>query len=705
MGVVYKARDPRLQRFVAVKLLSSGHASDPHRRERFLREARAASALNHPHIVTVYDIATYEGTDFIVMEFVDGLPLSHLIPRRGLPVRHAIEFALQIADAVGTAHDAGIIHRDLKPGNVVVTSGGRLRVLDFGLAKLMGGDAAPIEGAPVALTEAGIVLGTLNYMAPEQANGEPVDHRADIFSFGVMLYEMVTGDLPFRGANTAAVIHQLYYGTARPLAELMPGVPDALETIVGRAMAKKADDRYSNMPALASDLRALASRLDAVEAEASTPEAANAATGVVVADVPRTEARSSARLPRPPSTGSERASIAVLPFTSLSSDKEDGYLAGGISAELIGALSGVPDLRVASHLASFRFHDTPDLQVVADTLNIRYVLTGSLRRAGNRIRVMAELTDAQSGEQLWARTYERAVEDVFAVQEEIAREIVNATGGELIRAGSERASRAAPESLDAWGLVRRAYHFWNHAFTVEGVEDALDLLRRAVAIDPQYAAARAFLGLYLIQRVVQFISPSPMADVAEALESAERAIDLAPRDPEVLENAGLVYFNSGRYEDAVAALTRAVAIAPFNLVAWGYLGCAHSWTGDDTKVVEGLGILERLLKTAPDHPSVPYWLFFKAAACMRLDRIQEGLDAARQSTALQPNFFLSRLGFANALGRAGQTATAMDEIDRVTTTNPAITPERYVAAVRLLSRADERAEKHLAGLRAAGWIR
>ena len=175
--------------------------------------------------------------------------------------------------------------------------------------------------------------------------------------------------------------------------------------------------------------------------------------------------------------GSERASIAVLPFSSLSSDKEDGYLAGGIAAELIGALSGVPDLRVASHLASFRFHDTPDLQVVADTLNIRYVITGSLRRAGNRIRVMAELTDAESGEQLWARTYERAVEDVFAVQEEIAREIVSATGGQLIRAGSERASRTPPESLDAWGLVRRAYHFWNHAFTVEGVEDALNLLR------------------------------------------------------------------------------------------------------------------------------------------------------------------------------------------------------------------------------------
>jgi serine/threonine protein kinase/tetratricopeptide (TPR) repeat protein len=705
MGVVYKARDPRLQRYVAVKLLSPGPSSDPRRRERFLREARAASALNHPHIVTVYDIATHEGADFIVMEYVDGLPLSHMIPRRGLPLRHAIEYALQIADAIATAHDAGIIHRDLKPGNVVVTSGGRLRVLDFGLAKLMGGDAGPADGPQASLTEAGIVLGTLSYMAPEQANGEPVDHRADIFSFGVMLYEMVTGDLPFRGANTAAVIHQLYYGTARPLSELMPAAPAALEAIVGRALAKKPDDRYSNMPALASDLRALAARLDAGELEAPAPVSPDAPTVLETFDGSRSQARSSARMPRPPSAGSERASIAVLPFSSLSSDKEDGYLAGGIAAELIGALSGVPDLRVASHLASFRFHDTPDLQVVADTLNIRYVLTGSLRRAGNRIRVMAELTDAESAEQLWARTYERGVEDVFAVQEEIAREIVNATGGQLIRAGSERASRTPPESLDAWGLVRRAYHFWNHAFSVEGVEDALNLLRRAVAIDPSYAAARAFLGLYLIQRVVQYISPNPMADVAEALASAERAIDLAPRDPEVLENAGLVYFNSGRYEDSVAALTRAVEIAPFNLVAWGYLACAHSWTGDDAKVVEGAGILDRLLKTAPDHPSVPYWLFFKAAACMRLDRTAEGLEAARHSTALQPNFFLARLGYANALGRAGDTSAAIDEINRVIVINPSISPEIYTASVRLLSRTDERAEKHLAGLRAAGWLR
>ena len=245
---------------------------------------------------------------------------------------------------------------------------------------------------------------------------------------------------------------------------------------------------------------------------------------------------------RPPSVGSERASLAVLPFASLSADKDDAFLAAGLTAELTSALSGVPDLRVASHLASARFQPgADDLQDVAAALRIRYVLTGTVRRSGDRIRVSAELSDAIPGLMLWSKTYERRIEDIFDVQEDIASQIVSATGGELIRAGAENASRVAPENLDAWGLVRRAYHFWNHGFRPEGVEDALNLLRRAVELDPEYAAARAFLALYLIQRVVNFISPNPIADVGEALDAATKAIELAPRDPEVLTNVGLVY--------------------------------------------------------------------------------------------------------------------------------------------------------------------
>lgn len=701
MGVVYKARDLRLQRFVALKLLPWAEAADPARRERFLREARAASALSHPHIITVHDIATEGGTDFIVMEYIDGQPLDRLIPRRGLPLRDAVTYALQIADAVAAAHNVGIVHRDLKPGNVVVGANGRLRVLDFGLAKLLESDQPSNDETVAPLTGAGVVLGTIAYMAPEQSVGEVIDHRADIFSLGVMLYEMVSGVRPFQGGNHAATIYALHYAVPQPLSTIHSGVPSALDDVIARALAKKPDDRYANAEAMIADLRAILEQSD-VLAQGEMLQARTAES--VVAPGPRTGVASEGGAPRPPRVGSERASIAVLPFATLSSDKEDEYLAAGIAAELISALSGVPDLRVASHLSSFRFKDAPDLQKVADTLNIRYVLTGSLRRAGPRIRVMVELTEAAVGVQLWAKTYQRAVEDVFDVQEEIAREIVNATGGQLIRVGSERASRTPPESLDAWGLVRRAYHFWNHAFTLDGVNDALNLLRRAVELDPTYAAARAFLGLYLIQRVVQFISPEPAKDVAEALESAERAIDLAPRDPEVLENAGLVYFNSGQYQNAVAALTRAVDIAPFNLVAWGYLACAHVWSGDDNKAHEGLGILERLLKTAADHPSYPYWLYFKSEGCIRQQRHEDACQAAEKSVALQPHFFLSRIAYANALGATGRLVEARVEIERVLAINPSITPQGYAGAVRLLSHSPAHAERHTSGLRAIGWM-
>jgi adenylate cyclase len=316
---------------------------------------------------------------------------------------------------------------------------------------------------------------------------------------------------------------------------------------------------------------------------------------------------------------------------------------------------------------------------------------------------MAELVDVSAGVQAWAKRYERASEDAFAVQEEIAAGIVGATGGHLARAGSERASRVPPENLDAWGLVRRAYHFWNHDFTLEGVEDSLNLLRRAVQLDPRYATARAFLGLYLIQRFVQFISPRPAEDVAEALAAARAAVDLAPRDPGVLENAGLVHFNAGRAEEAVRTLRRAVEIAPFNFIAWGYLGMTYAWSGEDAQVVEGEKILDDLLKTAPDHPSAAYWLYFKSGACSREERYEDARAAAEMSLELQPKFFLARLELANALGALGETAVARAEIDRVVAQNPKVTPAAYAEMVALVSGTPERAGPHLAGLRLAGW--
>ena len=698
MGVVYLARDPRLQRRVAIKVLAAG-ASDEQSRARFVREARAASALNHPHIVTIHDIARDGDTDFIVMEYVEGQPLDRLIPRHGLPVRDAVEYGLQIADAVSAAHRAGIVHRDLKPANVITTSAGRVRVLDFGLAKRTGStDGADLD-TQEGLTQAGTVLGTLSYMAPEQADGRDVDHRADVFSFGAMLYQMLSGALPFPGKTPAAIVHALHYDEPRSLAEC--GVPDEIGQIVRAALAKDPAKRTSSMDVIYGDLRAVAARIDS---GALAPQAGSGLDTREVLVTP-VEALAPDSSHRPPQAGAERASLAVLPFASLSPDKEDGYIAAGLTAELITALSGLPDLRVASHLASARFQGpSEDLATVAAALRIRYVLTGSVRRAAGRIRVSADLTDAKASAMLWSKTYERGLEDIFEVQEDIARQIVSATGGELIRSESALANRAAPENLDAWGLVRRAYHFWNHAWTPEGVEDALNLLRRAVELDPAYSAAHAFLALYLIQRVVNYISPDPQADVTEALAAAAKAMDLAPRDPEVLANAGLVYFNSGQYENAVVALKRAVQIAPFNLVAWGYLGLAYAWGGDDAEVAEGRKILDRLLRTAPDHPSVPYWLYFNTAALTRLGLPAEAADAASESVAAQPHFYLARIAYANTLGVLGQIERARAEIERVLAMNPGITADVYVQSVYLLSRIDERAAPHLAGLRAAGWV-
>ncbi len=700
MGVVYKARDPRLQRMVALKVLPADRSSDPVRRARFLREARAAAALSHPHIVTVHDIASDGGTDFIVMEHVSGQPLSHRIREGGLPVREALRIGIQVADALAAAHVAGVVHRDLKPANVMIAADGRARVLDFGLATL----ASEEPGTGERLTMDGVVMGTIAYMSPEQSVGEPADARSDMFSFGLVLYEMLAGAPPYRARTAGEHFHLLNSGPPTPLRRVRPAVPEALEHLVMRTLERRPEARFADMREVERELRRLAAEaasawpsgaVEEFDSEAPTPDP----------DAPTTD-RLRAYPSRPPAPGSERASIAVLPFASLSADPDDAYTAAGIASEIIVALGGVPDLRVASELASFRFRGKDlELSQIASNLRTRYVLTGSLRRAGDRIRVLATLTDAEAGAQIWSKAYDRHLADLFALQEEIAQAIVGATGGEIIRADAARASRSSPEHLDAWGLLHRAYHFWNHAFSREGLEDALAQARRAVELDPSYAAAHAFLGLYLIQRVIHVLTPRVEEERAEALAAAEKAVELAPRDPNALENAGLVFYHCSQSERSVGALRRAVEIAPFNLVAWGYLALSLGVAGDDAAVAEARRILDRLLETAPEHPSVPYWLFFKGAVATRQGRPDEAAECARQTTELQPYFFLAAVVLANALGSLGRADEARTAWGRVQAIHPAFTAEDWAREIRVQAPLEDRAEPHLAGLRAAGILR
>ena len=407
---------------------------------------------------------------------------------------------------------------------------------------------------------------------------------------------------------------------------------------------------------------------------------------------------------RPPAPGTERASIAVLPFASLSADADDGFIAAGIASEIIVALGGVPDLRVASELASFRFRG-PDLDLVqtARTLRVRYLLTGSLRRAGDRIRVLSALADAETGAQIWSKAFDRKMTELFAMQEEIAQAIVGATGGQIIRADAERAHRSSPEHLDAWGLLHRAYYFWNHAFSPDGLEQALGQVRRAVELDPSYAAAHAFLGLYLIERVIHVFTPRIEEERAEAEAAAEKAVQLAPGDTNVLANAGLVWYHCSRHERSVGALRRAVAIAPFNLVAWGYLALSLGVGGDDAQAQEARRILDRLLDTTPDHPSGPLLALLQGGRRDPPGPRRRGGDLRRPhdraAAALLP-------GGGHAGERLSEREAAARRHARPgsacgPSTRP-FTAEDYAREIRLQAGHPDRAEPHLAGLRAAG---
>jgi serine/threonine protein kinase len=693
MGVVYKARDTRLHRVVAIKVLPKDRADEYG--ARFLREARAASALNHPAIVTVHDIGTEDGTDFLVMEFIDGRPLSEIIPGGGLPLRNALHYAAQAADALGAAHAAGIIHRDLKPANIMVTSDDRVKVLDFGLAKPVPTTPRGATGDP--LTSEGLVLGTVSYMSPEQAVGHAIDHRSDIFALGVTLYEMLTGTCPYRGDNLGAFVYEVYNRPPSPLRELLSEIPVALERIVARTLQTQVDERYQSMSDLARDLRSL---------EATTPGVA-ASSGYApregISEQPTGAVHVSEPLTSPPVPGSERTSLAVLPFQSLSDDKDDVYTATGIALEIASALSGVPDLRIASHLASFKFQGLHvDLAEVARTLNIRYVLTGSLRRAGDRVRVLAELSDALAGTQLWSRKFDRRLEDLFAVQEEIASAIVSATGGQLIRESSANASYVPPENLDAWGLLRRAYHFWNYSFSPEGLDEGLRLLHRAVELDPRYANAQAFLGMYLVERVIHAFTAKKEEERLEARASVERALELAPGDPGVLENVGLVLLHCSLWERSVNALRRSVQIAPFNLVSWGYLGLSLGWGGDGADVQEAHKILHRLIEATPDHPSLPYWLYFKSGASARQGDFVAAAAQAHRTLELHPYFFIARTAHANALGALGRLEEGLEAWRMVEAINPYFTAAHYEQEIRMIARSKERGEPHLLGLRKLG---
>ncbi len=535
MGVVYEAEDTRLKRNVAVKFLSAQLAQDAPTLERFEREARAASALNHPGICTVHAIEQEEGQSFIVMELVEGEPLSSRMAGQPMEIGQMLDFGIQIADALESAHGKGIIHRDLKPMNMMVTSRGQVKILDFGLAKIDRADSPYADTvSPTApprrgdLTAAGTVFGTVHYMSPEQARGLPTDARTDLFSLGAILYQMAAGDRPFEGDTEAVVFDAILNREPRPLAEANPAMPAALGPILEKALEKDRSFRYQTATELKTDLLRLRRKLE----------------GSRVA--PLSDSKT-------PGRRAER-SIAVLYFENLSGVREDEYLRDGITEDILTDLSKINGLNVFPRTTVLAFRDQKATAAdVCRQLSAGYALEGSLRRAGNRLRINAQLVDAATGFPVWSERYDREMSDIFEVQDEIAHKIAEALRIKLTPQEQAELAAKPTENLQAYDLYLRGRSYARRR-TTRDMEFALQMFENAVMLDPNFALAWAAIANGCAH--AQYWSGGKGQYMERAQAASLRAVALAPDIPEVLVSQAWILYAGGRYEDG-ERLTRA----------------------------------------------------------------------------------------------------------------------------------------------------
>jgi serine/threonine protein kinase len=471
MGEVYRAKDPRLGRDVAVKVLPASFSTDADRLRRFEQEARAAGLLNHPNITAVYDIGTHDGAPYVVSELLEGETLRNRLSAGPLPTRKALDYAIQIARGLAAAHEKGIVHRDLKPENLFVTNDGRVKILDFGLAKLRQLEAGGEPGTNLltAATEPGVVMGTMGYMSPEQVRGRAADARSDIFSFGTILHEMLSGRRAFQGETTADTITVILTKEPPDLSLTNQDVHPGLDRIIRHSLEKNPEERFQSASDLAFALGYLGE--DSTESVPPTPTPAPSAAR---SSVVRT--RTSATV-----SDSSRASIAVLPFRNMSADKENEYFTDGITEEIINALTKIESLRVASRTSAFAFKGrNEDIRRIGEQLGVRTVLEGSVRRAGSRLRITAELVNVGDGYHLWSERYDREMEDIFAIQDEIALAIANTLKVRLLAADEGALVSRGTEDFEAYNHFLKGKYFFNRRVPREAIVE----FEQAIARDP-----------------------------------------------------------------------------------------------------------------------------------------------------------------------------------------------------------------------------